>query len=171
MNNVDIYDQFRVVYRWDHWIRMIKWFWSIMFLAIQLMTKNPYVAYRNHMLMFKMKHLSHYELLESVCQEWICEGTLFFRQRKMKISSSTSSRTLMFPGGDSLSIISSLSRTSKRAMDSISTRGVIAKKIMSKNVKINYKALDPFKGLLKCRLNHNIVMQMPKKVDKPKHKY
>ena len=121
--------------------------------------------------MLNMNQLSQYEFLESVYQKWICEGKLFSRQRKMKISSSTSSCTLMFPGGDDISTVSSLSRTPKISMDSISTRGVIAKKIMSKNVKINYKALDPFKGLLKCRLNHNIVMQMPKKVDKPKHKY
>ena len=89
----------------------------------------------------------------------------------MKISSSTSSRTLMFPGGDDLSTVSSLSRTSKISMDSISTRGMISKNRMRENVKINDEALDPFKGLLKCRLNHNNVMHMSTKVENPKHKY
>ena len=36
---------------------------------------------------------------------------------------------------------------------------------------INDEALDPFKGLLKFRLNHNNVMHMPTKVDNPEHKY
>ena len=48
----------------------------------------------------------------------------------MKISSSNISRTLMFPGGDDLSNVSSLSRTSKISMDSISTRGMIYKNRM-----------------------------------------
>ena len=89
----------------------------------------------------------------------------------MKISSSTSSRTLMFPGGDDLSTVSSLSRTSKISMDSIITRCMISKNIMRKNVKINDEALDPFKGLLKFRLNHNNVIHMPTKVDNTEHKY
>ena len=56
-------------------------------------------------------------------------------------------------------------------MDNISTIGMISKKIMRKYVTINDEALDQFKGLLKCRLNHNNVMHMPTKVDNPKHKY
>ena len=81
--------------------------------AIQVMTTNEYVTYRKYMVMLNMKHLSRYDFLESVCQKWICEGTLFFYQIKMKIVSITSSRTLMFPGGDDLSTVSSFSRTSK----------------------------------------------------------
>ena len=42
---------------------------------------------------------------------------------------------------------------------------------MSKNVKINDEAIDPFKGLFKSRLNHNNVMHIPTKVENPKHKY
>ena len=96
---------------------------------------------------------------------------LFSCQRKMNISSSTSSCTLMFPGGDDLITVSSLSRTSKISMDSISTSGMISKNITRKNVTINDEALDPFKRLLKCLLNHNNVMHMPTKVENPKHKY
>ena len=88
----------------------------------------------------------------------------------MKISSISSSRTLMFPGGDNLGTVSSLIRTSKISMYSISTRFMISENIMRKNVTINDEALDPFKGLLKCRLNHNNVMHMPTKVDNPEHK-
>ena len=56
-------------------------------------------------------------------------------------------------------------------MGIISTRGMIYKNIMRKNITINDESLDTFKGLLKCLLNHNIVMHMPKQVDNPKHKY
>ena len=106
------------------------------------------------MKILKMRHLSRYDFLESVCQKLICEGTLFFRQIKMKISIRTVSCTLMFNGGDNLSTVSIFSRTSKISMDSIRTRGMISKKRIRKNVTINYEALDPFKGPLKCRLNH-----------------
>ena len=34
-------------------------------------------------------------------------------------------------------------------------------------MKINDEALDPFKGLLTCQLNHNNVMHMPIKVENP----
>ena len=89
----------------------------------------------------------------------------------MKIVSSTISCTLMFPGGDDLSTVSSSSQTSKISMDSISTRRIIDKNRIRKNVTINDESLDPFKRLFKCRLNHNNSMHMPTKVDKPKHKY
>ena len=89
----------------------------------------------------------------------------------MNISSSSSSRTLMFPGGDDLGTVSSLSRTSNISMDSIITRCMIYENRIRKNVTTNDEALDPFKGLLKCRLNHNNVMHMPTKVDNQKHKY
>ena len=46
MNNVDISDQLRVVYQWGHWTRKRKWWWSIMFWEMQVMTTNTYVAYR-----------------------------------------------------------------------------------------------------------------------------
>ena len=138
---------------------------------MQVMTTNAYVAYRKYMRTLMMKHLSCYEFLESLCQKWIFEGMLFFCQRKMNISSISSSRTLMFPGGDDLGTVSSLSQTSKISMDSISTRCMISENKMRKNVKTNDEALDPFKGLLKCRLNHNNFMHMPTKVDNPKHKY
>ena len=89
----------------------------------------------------------------------------------MKISSSTSSPILIFPGGDDISNVSSLSRTSKISMNSIITRGMISKNRTRENVTINDEALDPFKGLLKWRLNHNNSMHMPTKVDNPEHKY
>ena len=81
-----------------------------MFWAMQAMTKNSYVAYRKYMVMLRMKYLSCYEFLESVCQKWICEGTLFLCQINMKISSSSSSScccTLMFTGGDDLGTVRS----------------------------------------------------------------
>ena len=40
-----------------------------------------------------------------------------------------------------------------------------------RNIKFNDEVLDPFKGELKCRLDHSNVMHMPSKVENPKHKY
>ena len=76
----------------------------------------------------------------------------------------------MFPGGYNFSTVSSLIQTSKISMDSVSTRVMISKNRTRKDVTIIDEALDPFKGLLKFRLNHNHDMHMPKKVENPKHK-
>jgi hypothetical protein len=160
MNNVDIADQLRGVYRWDHWMRKRKWWWSIMFWALQVMITNAFVLYKKYMVMLKLKHLGHYEFLEAVCVKWITEGSKFFRSKKSSMTS----------GGD-ISVATSISIGSKRSIDSVKTRGMMTETKKSKNIQFNDEVLDPFKGRLKCRLDHKHVMHMPSKVENSQHKY
>jgi hypothetical protein len=167
MNNVDISDQLRGVYRWDHWMRKRKWWWAIMFWALQVMTTNAFVAYKKYMTLLKMKHLSHYKFLEAVCIKWITEGSLFFRGNKKR-----NSRSFGVTNDDHSSTSSLTSRTSRRSINSsVSTRGMNLARKRKRNIKFNDEVLDPFKGELKCRLDHSNVMHMPSKVENPKHKY
>jgi hypothetical protein len=159
MNNVDISDQLRGVYRWDHWMRKRKWWWAIMFWCLQVMTTNAFIAYKKYMTLLKVKkQLSHYEFLEAVCIKWITEGSLFFR-RSTRTNDDHHTSTSSF--------------TSLRSMDrsAVSTRGMNVSRKRKRNIKFNDEVLHPFTGELKCRLDHRNVMHMPSKVENPKHKY
>ena len=134
-----------------------------MFWALQVMTTNAFIAYKKYMTMLKLKHLSHYEFLEQVSIKWITEGSLFFRgvsKKRGRRSSGMSSTN-----GDERSTASSITSNSR------STRGMAIAAKRRKNIKFNDEVLDPFKGQLKCRLDHSNVMHMPSTVENPKHKY
>ena len=45
MGDVDIADQLRNTYRFDHWMRKRKWWWSIFFWAIGVILVNSYIVY------------------------------------------------------------------------------------------------------------------------------
>ncbi len=45
MNNVDIADQLQGTYRFDHWIKKRKWWWSIWMWGVQVLLVNAYVLY------------------------------------------------------------------------------------------------------------------------------
>ena len=46
MGDVDIADQLRNNYWFDHWLRKCKWWWSIMFWDIGIILVNAYIVYR-----------------------------------------------------------------------------------------------------------------------------
>ena len=45
MGNVDIADQLRNYYRFDHWMRKRKWWWSLFFWAFGVLLVNAYVSF------------------------------------------------------------------------------------------------------------------------------
>ena len=45
MGDVDVADQLRNNYRFDHWLRKRKWWWSIMFWGIVVILVNAYIVY------------------------------------------------------------------------------------------------------------------------------
>jgi hypothetical protein len=45
MNAVDIADQLRNNYRFDHWLRNFKWWWSIFLWVFGVLLVNPYIVY------------------------------------------------------------------------------------------------------------------------------
>ena len=46
MNNVDQADQLRGSYRFDHWMRKHRWWWSIWMWGFQVLLTNAYVIYK-----------------------------------------------------------------------------------------------------------------------------
>ena len=49
MGGVDIVDQLRNYYHFDHWMHKRKWWWSVFFWAIGVLLVNCYVPYKNFM--------------------------------------------------------------------------------------------------------------------------
>jgi hypothetical protein len=78
MGHVDISDQLRNYYRFDHWMRKTKWWWSIMFWGLGIQLVNSYILYVKYMLSqgFKAKNLlSQYEFRREIAMAWIDPAT------------------------------------------------------------------------------------------------
>lgn len=74
MGDVDISDQLREVYRFNHWTRNRKWWWSIMFWALGTMLVNSYILYVQYNLMKGRKKrdlLSHHDFRREIAMFWI----------------------------------------------------------------------------------------------------
>jgi flagellar biosynthesis/type III secretory pathway M-ring protein FliF/YscJ len=90
MNDVDCADQRRNQYRFDHWMRQRKWWWSIFFWGIGVIVVNAYVCYREYMKMMgknKNEILTHYKFREQVALAWIDPKT-YWPNRKYNTSAS-----------------------------------------------------------------------------------
>ena len=61
MGNVDIADQLRGSYRFDHWMRKRKWWWSMFFWNFQVLLTNAYILYKKYHCIHDLKPISHYE--------------------------------------------------------------------------------------------------------------
>ena len=61
MGNVDIADQLRGSYRFDHWMCKSKWWWSMFFWGFQVLLTNSYILYRKYYLIHDMKPMSQYK--------------------------------------------------------------------------------------------------------------
>ena len=90
MGHVDVADQLRNTYRFDHWLRNRKWWWSFFFWAIGVILVNSYVLYIKVQLKAGRKRrdcLSHHDFNRSVLLSWIkgdeMKGTPTIRKRKM----------------------------------------------------------------------------------------
>jgi hypothetical protein len=74
MGHVDVSDQLRNYYRFDHYMRKRKWWWSLAFWGIGVQFVNAYVVYCKVMEASgtpKKDWLSHYDFRKTVALEWI----------------------------------------------------------------------------------------------------
>ena len=55
MGNLDISDQLRGSYRFDHWMQKRKWWWSTFFWEFQVLLTNSYILYNKYYLIHNMK--------------------------------------------------------------------------------------------------------------------
>ena len=85
MGNVDVSDQLRNTYRFDHWLRKRKWWWSILFWWIGVMLVNAYVYYISVNIAAGVKRkdlLSHHDFRKAVALSWINQPLYWTPQKK-----------------------------------------------------------------------------------------
>lgn len=78
MGSVDVSDQLRNSYRFDHWLRNRKWWWSLLFWWLGVMLVNAYIYYITLNLLAgknKKELLSHHDFREYVAHAWISPTT------------------------------------------------------------------------------------------------
>ena len=73
MNNVDISDQLRTVYRYYRWMRKQKWWWSIAFWSLQMMQTNAYIIYCKYHKIHLKDQISWYKFIENIALTWLDE--------------------------------------------------------------------------------------------------
>jgi hypothetical protein len=76
MGHVDVSDQLRNYYRFDHYMRKRKWWWSLAFWGIGVQLVNAYVVYCKVMEANDVPRkdwFSHYDFRKSVALDWINE--------------------------------------------------------------------------------------------------
>jgi hypothetical protein len=88
MGHVDVSDQLRNYYRFDHYMRKRKWWWAIAFWGMGVQFVNAYIVYRKVMEKSgtpKKEWLSHYDFRRAVALEWI-SGKEYILPRKRKFT-------------------------------------------------------------------------------------
>ena len=74
MGDVDVADKLRNNYRFDHWLRKRKWWWSIMFWDIGVILVNYYIVYIRVNLeagVSKSNLIPHHNFRKQVVMAWI----------------------------------------------------------------------------------------------------
>ena len=74
MGDVDIADQLRNNYWFDHWLRNRKRWWSIMFWGVGVILLNAYIVYSSVILEAGVSNsdlLSHHNFRKKVVMTWI----------------------------------------------------------------------------------------------------
>ena len=74
MGHVDVSDQLRNQYRFDHWMRKRKWWWSFWFWGMGVLKVNAYVCYVDFMKeqgVPQQQILTHYEFRKQIALAWL----------------------------------------------------------------------------------------------------
>ena len=85
-NSVGTSYQLLTVYRYDWWMRKQKWWWSIVFRALQMMQTNAYIIYCKHHNMHLKEPMYHYKFIESIALTWLYEGQYGPKRKSSRIS-------------------------------------------------------------------------------------
>jgi Transposase IS4/SAP domain len=151
MGHVDVSDQLRNYYRFDHWLRKRKWWWSIKQWGIGVMLVNAFIIYKKVMEESgtpSKDWLSQYDFRRLIAMAWI--GPDIHDPRRSKASGSTTGSVTGFEV-----------RKRKRAEDSANRRSV---RICINNsattgkddkaIRASDNTLQP-NGKLQCRLRRD----------------
>ena len=71
MGEVDVADQLRNSYRFDHWLRKRKWWYAFFFWGFGVLLVNAYIAYRTYCEDQNIKPVSQYEFRKSIALAWL----------------------------------------------------------------------------------------------------
>jgi hypothetical protein len=151
MGHVDISDQLRNYYRFDHWQRKRKWWWSIFFWGIGVLLVNAYVSYKEFCAQNGIKPMPHYKFREAIGLAWI-DPTTHWPNRYQKNNHSAATGI----SNSSASVDASSGPSRKRKNDSGNNS------VKSKRSKqVSDQALDPRIGNLRARLTVGHGFHMP----------
>ena len=85
MGEVDIADQLRGSYRFNHWLRNRKWWWSLLFWGLGVILTNAYIVYTTYNEeegVSSKNLLSQFEFRKSIALHWI--NPEYTKQRKRR---------------------------------------------------------------------------------------
>ena len=145
MNSVDVADQLRGSYNFQHWMRNRKWWWALFMWGFGVLLVNAYILYKTaHLYIWCQKKediLSQYEFRKEVALSWINVNA---KSNEENPAGSRGKR----------------SAPSVVVTESVETRGSKRQRQQTKKSKkaprVNDKTLHPIDGALRCRLNTNI---------------
>ena len=144
MNNVDIADQLRTVYRYNRWMQKQKWWWSIAFWALQMLQTNAYIIYCKYHKMHLSEPMSHYNFIESIALSWL-DKEQYGPKKKQK-----GKRNLRPKPPSCRRLYNSSSSSVTTRSTTFSTEDTST----SKSIRVNDATLHPINGALKMRLDH-----------------
>jgi Transposase IS4 len=150
MNSVDNSDQLRQNYRFDHWMRKRKWWWSIFFWGIGVLMVNAYICYvRFHLMHNKKKKdlLTHYEFREQIIKAWL-EPETYWLDHKTETQSNKKRKHSLFTTSSSSIDASMQTRQQTQVMQQAGDG--------KRAPKMTDESLDQVDGTLACRLQHNL---------------
>jgi len=149
MNNVDIVDQLRGSYRFDHWMRKQKWWWSIFFWCFQILLTNSYIVYTKYMITHKQIILSHYEFNKAIALAWLDKDKYWPKNTNGDNDRDNSRRSRSISVAMGSTSRSSAPSSTRRSISMAESSRTTTKKIP----RIKDKSIAP-NGALGMRLNH-----------------
>ena len=147
MNSVDVADQLRNSYGFQHWIRNRKWWWALFMWGFGVLLVNTYIIYKTaHIFIWctdKKDIMSQYEFRKSVALSFILNDDKKSRTSRTE-STTTKSVSSCSTSKKSLSVAESRGRRGNQQDNLHSKR---------KAKRFNDKTLNPMTGSLSDRLN------------------
>ena len=172
MGGVDIADQLRKYYQFDHWMRKHKWWWLVFFWVLGVLLVNTYVAYRTYMVSIGKQPMSHYNFCKAIALALIDPATYWpDRMKKMHMlqeqwmteTQTTSASTNSERNDVNTSSNDRSTWSRKRSVTcsgSMQTNGIEATK-KKRAIPVNNMTLCPQTGMLRHCLNVHRGAPMP----------
>ena len=91
MGNVDIADQLQNYYRFDHWMRKWKWWWSLFFWPFGVLLVNAYVCYHHYTISIGKCLMSHYDFRKSITLVWL-DPKIYWKNEMVKRAAESKKR-------------------------------------------------------------------------------